>query len=353
MPDARTIAALEKLARVPGLNPTWNQALGPPTLGARAHTALSGAATKATGGHGIIGGAGHVAGRAVGTAARPVAAIAKGAVGGTAYLGAQALAGAGKRAVGFAGRNPGTAFGTLAFMGLGGIGLQANPALKNVGQKSRAAASGFFKGSSAMNRREQILRSQSDEFVKTAAPGGTLNRLRGILGGGAKSVGKAVDRPAKASLPSDWGRIGGSLLALTALGGALATGAKAADSVTDYAADRMLRGNKRDQFRQMLRVDPELAREPNAGQYFDMVYRASNYVSSEPVLAAGVVRSMVDQGSPDEDGFHAKDLSEKARAILDIEKARQGSRYPFSLSGRKSDLASTVKAPAFDLLAGG
>ena len=79
------------------------------------------------------------------------------------------------------------------------------------------------------------------------------------------------------------------------------------------------RGRLNRDYNAMLKQDPELKREPQAKQYFELLHRSSPYVAQEPVIAATVVRNLVD--SPALDGRKFKD-------ILDIEKARQETKNP-------------------------
>jgi len=82
-------------------------------------------------------------------------------------------------------------------------------------------------------------------------------------------------------------------------------------------------------YNKMLRADPSLRREPDARRYFGVVHRASPYISSEPIIAAATVRSMLDSplGAPDE---------RRIQSVLGTETEFRKQRYPWSGGGQKA-----------------
>ena len=75
------------------------------------------------------------------------------------------------------------------------------------------------------------------------------------------------------------------------------------------------------QYRAMVKMDPDLGRNPRAREVFNVVHRASPYVGAEPVISAAVVRSILDSPALDERKF---------KSILDLERAHQDTRHPWA-----------------------
>jgi hypothetical protein len=75
-------------------------------------------------------------------------------------------------------------------------------------------------------------------------------------------------------------------------------------------------------YEDMLRADPALKKFPQARTYFDVIDKASPYVTSEPHVAAATVRSMLE--SPEGYALHPKMVKD----ILGVEGERQSTRFP-------------------------
>lgn len=96
------------------------------------------------------------------------------------------------------------------------------------------------------------------------------------------------------------------------------------------------RGRLNRDYNEMIKQDPELRGDPQARQYFELLHRSSPYVAQEPVIAATVVRNLVD--SPALDGRKFKD-------ILDIERARQDTKHPMMKD--PSNMSKLMKIQTF------
>lgn len=107
-------------------------------------------------------------------------------------------------------------------------------------------------------------------------------------------------------------------------GGAALTGAASvgAAHALGRATELVHKGRQGKQYAQMLEVDPSLSEDPKARAYFNILHTASPYLASQPHVAAATVRQMVD--SPEGYGVNPA----RIREFLDVQKARQNTRYP-------------------------
>ena len=79
------------------------------------------------------------------------------------------------------------------------------------------------------------------------------------------------------------------------------------------------------QFRAMMRQDEELREDPgSARKYFEVVQRASPYIASEPVVAAHIVKNMMQVHYHDPKMF---------KDILEVEKTRRGTLPSSDITG--------------------
>lgn len=343
---------------------TWQQAVAP--KGTRAAEALTTVATAlgsapahaAKGAGMVVASPFRFAGNVVRGIAGQQAVSAVPSVGGIAasigrdigFLGK----GAAKGMLGIAARAPmATALGAGALM-MGGLvnNSSASSSKKLVSQ----AANQFMQKGASMKSGNNALRAQSDSFVKTAsrprvAIDNAGTRLikewyrKGIKAGAEAAELRAKEQAAKNAVPSIRQTFGpggpgfrqaiGGAAALGTLGVGMSVGQAGMERAVDHLMDRAARGNTEAQWKAVLKVDPGLRREPGARRLFDMVNRASHYASSEPMLAAGAVRSLLAQARTTDDGA-APDLNMKMREVLDLERSRQQSRYPFRLEAGKT-----------------
>ncbi|MHC4214322.1 MAG: hypothetical protein ACYSWP_13225 [Planctomycetota bacterium] len=95
----------------------------------------------------------------------------------------------------------------------------------------------------------------------------------------------------------------------------------------------MHRTGKERRYRQMLKADPTLRREPRSKQFFNILDRASPYISSEPMVAAATVRNMIETPALHERGVPAI-TPKMMKEVIDLEAARQQTRFP-ALGGPK------------------
>lgn len=118
-------------------------------------------------------------------------------------------------------------------------------------------------------------------------------------------------------------------------------GTTAVGHAAGLAQEKIRSLGSNDRFNSMLKVDPSLREEPKARAYFQILDRASPYISSEPYLAAATVQQMVNTPSLSSSGVPAI-RPEQLTQILKAEQARQETRFPFM--GRKDpslkDIAS-------------
>lgn len=160
------------------------------------------------------------------------------------------------------------------------------------------------------------------QAVRDALPpakGNVMARLSRSLPKEISATGEAISEKALAE-----GRkttIGKLLL----LGAALAAGSTLVgmgQQVAGYGIGRAVeKKRERDMpasFAAVLKADPGLRDEPRAREFYEVLHRASPYISSEPSIAAATVRSMIEM-PPDE---------RRLANILSVEKARQETRFP-------------------------
>ena len=112
-------------------------------------------------------------------------------------------------------------------------------------------------------------------------------------------------------------------------GAALSAGAMATGAVGMGAAHLIGKGTEafgqsqgNRHFKNMLKVDPTLKKDPKARAYFGVLHRASPFIATEPHVAAATVRSMME--SPEGYALHPKFVKD----LLEIEEKRQKTRYP-------------------------
>tara|TARA_Y100000034_G_scaffold111885_1_gene145391 strand:- start:2326 stop:2988 length:663 start_codon:yes stop_codon:yes gene_type:complete len=100
-------------------------------------------------------------------------------------------------------------------------------------------------------------------------------------------------------------------------------------------------------YNSMVAADPELKKYPKneVKRVFNVIHRASPYVSKEPLLAANTVRSIIDTPRASL-GSRTPVISLDAISnVLGLESGRQGTRYPFmqETKGRpEADLKGTT-----------
>jgi hypothetical protein len=178
----------------------------------------------------------------------------------------------------------------------------------NIGSVSRSLAdqprrnySSFRKKASTMLYSKEEIRqykNMQSKIEKTAA----VKSLKRI-------IGKASDK----------GNFARQALAYMAGATALGVAAPMAASAIGGGINFARRGRLNRDYNSILEVDPELKHEPSAKQYFEVLHRASPYVATEPVIAATVVRNLVDSPGLD---------SRKFQEILELEKMRQHTSNP-------------------------
>ncbi len=171
---------------------------------------------------------------------------------------------------------------------------------------------------STLRRAAQLRRS----LEKTAAPGGIFANLM-------------------KSTPRKLFMLGAGLTA----GTAAAQGGMTAIHQGMGAMGRALHGARETSaYNKMLKADPSLRSEPEARNYFGVVHRASPYISSEPIIAAATVRSMIESplGAPDE---------RRMQSVLGTETEYRKQRYPWAGGGQKAPGPRDIAA-ADDMLSG-
>lgn len=137
------------------------------------------------------------------------------------------------------------------------------------------------------------------------------------------SLRKAVGRSAN---KGDFAR---QALAYMAGATALGVAAPVAANMVGEGMNVARRGRLNRDYNEMIKQDPALRREPQARKYFELLHRSSPYVAQEPVIAATVVRNLVESPMLD---------SRKFKDILDIEKARQETRHPMMRNNSKASI---------------
>ncbi len=127
--------------------------------------------------------------------------------------------------------------------------------------------------------------------------------------------------------------------AVTGVGTALGVGGNIGGHMAGKAVEKVRATRQGADFTAMLKADPGLKQEPQARAYFNVVHRASPYLASEPVFAAATVRSMIEYPGLDE---------RKLQSILQVEKARQDTRFPFFHGKRTPGFGASVPMPKVD-----
>lgn len=184
---------------------------------------------------------------------------------------------------------------------------------------------------------------------KTAAPRGRFgaakdavadvggNFLEKLLG-----AGKRAPKPNPEADFSTPAHVLKTMGTLAAAGVGVGIGQQVAGRLAGKAEERYRTIGRGDRYKKMIKVDPSLADNPRAREYFALIDRASPYISSEPLVAAGVVQSMIDTPSLRDGGpptISPKILQE----ILKTEEGRQGTRSPVtSATVRTPELKSNV-----------
>lgn len=121
------------------------------------------------------------------------------------------------------------------------------------------------------------------------------------------------------------------LTGATALGVTLPMAANAVGEGISYAR----RGRLNRDYEEMTKVDPSLKRDPMSKEYFKVLHESSPYVAQRPVIAATVIRNLVD--SPQLDG-------RKFKEILEIEKMRLDTKNPI-MRGTPNSIAKMPTMP--------
>ena len=155
------------------------------------------------------------------------------------------------------------------------------------------------KKGSAMYTIDEVRAGQrlSSQLEKTASPAATMGR------------GEVLKR----------------VLQYGGIGLGLGMGAKLGDYGISRALARGRTRNEKKYYNNMVKVDPDLRREPGAREMFRVVNRASPYLASEPIIAAATVRSMLESPALDE---------RKLQQLLTTEKLRQDTEIPWASSGK-------------------
>ena len=146
-----------------------------------------------------------------------------------------------------------------------------------------------------------------------------IKRYYKLKGKIEKTASVAKLRKSVQGAKSGGGDFARQALAYMAGATALGVGAPLVANMVGEGTSFARRGRLNRDYNEMIKQDPELRRDPQARQYFELLHRSSPYVAQEPVIAATVVRNLVD--SPALDGKKFKD-------ILDIERARQDTKHP-------------------------
>ena len=116
-----------------------------------------------------------------------------------------------------------------------------------------------------------------------------------------------------------WSEYAKWAVGMTGLGAAAGLGMEGAVAGTTKIKEKMRLAGRNKQYRGMLKADPTLKHYPDAKTYFNVLHRSSPFIASEPIIAAGVVRSMVEAPALDE---------RKVKQILDTETAYQRASRP-------------------------
>ena len=119
---------------------------------------------------------------------------------------------------------------------------------------------------------------------------------------------------------------------------ALGVGAPLISNMIGEGMNFARRGRLNRDFDAMIKADPELRSEPQTKPIFEILHRSSPYIAQEPVIAATVVRNMVDAGQLD---------IKKFKDILDVEKARQDTKHPLMRDASRS--SHIMKMPPYEM----
>lgn len=148
------------------------------------------------------------------------------------------------------------------------------------------------------------------------------------------SAALASERALKGHIPE---RVGEWLLAglgLGAAGAVMGLGGQAVGLAAGKIGDTAHAAALSKDFNAMLKADPSLKEEEKkAKAYFGILHRASPYLSSEPLLAAATVRTMMEYENAPGD--------QKIQSILSAEKTFQETRHPW-LRPKTSDIPKGV-----------
>ncbi len=142
---------------------------------------------------------------------------------------------------------------------------------------------------------------------------------------GQQDTDRTLGQRIRANLPQALAIAG----ALTATGAVFGLGEDAVRSGVGEVKERVRLAGSNRRFKNMLKADPTLKREPRARQMFGVLDRMAPFVSTEPVLAASTVRSMVSAPTVDrsETGLPMQDPN-RLRVLMDLQRSRQDTRFP-------------------------
>ena len=251
-------------------------------------------------------------------------------------LAAKGVASAARAGAGALWGSLGRAPGTTLLVGLGGVmgGRMMLPeALKATPEQLRAAA-----------QRADYGWGMTPSYGKTAlasakftgADSARVDSYRSVLEkqAGAAAVGLNLSPKSAFQLGAALA-LGGTLVGAGQQALAYSIG-RAGEGVSVMGRDR--------QYRQMMDADKTLKDYPRGEtrRFFNILHRASPYLASEPVLAAGTVRTMLDAPRPEQGSVPALRPG-FVRELLDIESSRQRSRFP--MSGATQGSAQGPKNP--------
>lgn len=293
----------------------------------------------------VVSGLGTAVGHGV---LRPLEFVGRKTVGATALGAGKAAVGVGKRMVGMAGRAPIPAaigVASLGLLGAGTAGAKAqSPASAGAARAMHGQARNMIKVQHVMNPTilqagDPLMTSMRRELTKQASARGLGRRVMRAAGGSAPTP---APKPRTPQNQLRFSLFGGRedvvdyrqyLLAGLALAGAATAagmGGQAAAAGAGKVGEMTHRLGRERHYKAMIKASPELKQYPERElrQAFNVMHRASPFVSKEPLIAASTVRSLVDSPRVDRGSKTPNVSLDAVRKILDVESARQGTRYP-------------------------
>ena len=292
----------------------------------------------------LVRGAGNVAGAPFRLAGRGLLAGGGLTVRAAGSLGAftgKALIGAGARAP------------LATGLGLASLGMiprsgqaAVSPARTQAAQAMHREAANFMKVTHVMDvvspeSVDSYLKTRA-VFSKTAAVGMTprISTWEGLINAAVNAGKKSAQKDRSINILGGRHDLRDLLLAGLLLGGGATAAGLAGTAVAQGAgkgSEMVHRMGRNRHFSGMMKADPELKgySKPEVRRIFNVIHRASPYVSKEPLLAANTVKSILDTPRATHGSKTPLVSAEAVKRVLELEAGRQGTRYPFMREARE------------------